>query len=259
MAQLSNQQMSGTDGQHFNSENLELSKLHDIIAARAECDQILDMIGSPLNERIKKAIESHSVQLTTQYNHLKSEIMNKLNLSSNQLEQMVAISNIDSSIKIEEKYDDLDMKSNKIEKVEPSFDTQTHQFQGYEQAPNGDVTAIYTGTIIFKKQHINYKNLNKYKADEDYEFEEIGYIEGELREQETLYQIEGKFNTETNKIIDKLITTPLGEYDHLNKDTKHMQGHWDVCHWKNGTIDFKKKKLLCYNCRWKGFKEVLEW
>lgn len=115
------------------------------------------------------------------------------------------------------------------------------EFEGYETASKQmkyAKTALYKGKIIFDKQ-------NK-------------ILSGHLEEKETLYIISGKWNPKNNTIL-SLITTPSGEYYHLNQNTKHENGHWDTCYWINGYVNFDKKYLICDNVKWKGFKETLTW
>ena len=70
--------------------------------------------------------------------------------------------------------------------------------------------------------------------------------------------MDGQFDVKTNK-ISKLLTEPYGEYDHLNKNKKHLCGHWDLCVWIDGKIDFDKKTIICKNQRWHNYTEYLEW
>ena len=129
------------------------------------------------------------------------------------------------------------MISNHIQKLKNDGNTD-YEFTGYEKDPSGYVTARYTGTIIF--------DMKK------------GIIAGELKEKQTMYKIDGQFDTDTNE-ISKLLTKPYGEYEHLNKDNKHLSGHWDLCVWIEGKIDFDKKMIICKNQRFEGYTEYLQW
>ncbi|ETO32218.1 hypothetical protein RFI_04899, partial [Reticulomyxa filosa] len=111
---------------------------------------------------------------------------------------------------------------------------QKYEFKGYEKSPKGHITAVYKGWIEF-----------------DFETEAIN---GSLTEEETTYTMKGKFDKKKN-IVKTLDKWPVGEYSHLEDDTKHLHGHWGVCHWKNGVVDFQGKRLIMENVKWKDFTE----
>eukprot|EP01083_Nonionella_stella_P115460 342381_1 len=115
---------------------------------------------------------------------------------------------------------------------------QKYAFTGYEESPDHQITAKYEGQIAFDQ--IN------------------GKISGHLQEKETCYAMHGWYDLKTNS-ISKLVTEPSGEYQHLNENIKHQSGHWDVCVWINGKIDFENKTLVCENQRFHKFREVLQW